>query len=608
MSLFKELKRRNVFRAAIAYLAAAWLVTEVADTLFQAFDVPGWATRFVIIALALGFLPTLIFSWVYELTPEGLKRESDVIRETSITQLTAKRLDLLTIGMIVVALGFILADRMWLSKQFTEQAAEFAESVNAPSQPPEPASQYPPNSIAVLPFVNMSADVEQEYFSDGISEELLNLLAKIPELKVIARTSSFAYKGKDVGIADIADELNVAHVLEGSVRKSGQQVRITTQLIRSADSSHLWSATYDRTLDNIFAIQDEIAAAVVGELRIALLGEAVPHAAATDSEAYSLYLQGRYLADRLTQEAYEEAELLLKHALTIDPGFAPAWRQLGEVYLGQEDFDRPIDDARKLAQYAFERSLALDPDFSPVYASLSLLARRNLDYAAADKYLQEVLKLNDDSVFPYGAAASLSRTFGRMNESMDLARKSIAFDPVSSSAYANLGYSCYYAMRLDEAASSFHRSISLNPANFRSYVYLGRVLLTQGKPQEALEVFQKSPHHPFRLAGLAMAHYALGDREAFTWTLTELTENWSEVMAFQIAEIHAFSGEIDAAFEWLQKALDFRDPGLNILLGDPLFEKMTSDPRYQSLVEKLGLLQYWQEMKLKQSGVESRSF
>ena len=323
MSLIQELKRRNVLRVAIAYLAAAWLLIEVAGTVFPIFDVPEWAVRFIVIVLALGFLPALIFSWVYELTPEGLKREREIVREASTAQMTAKRLDVLTIGMIVVALGFILTDRLWLDTRLKEQPVESTETVNAPFQAPGPAYQYPPNSIAVLPFVNMSSDVEQEYFSDGISEELLNLLARLPELQVIARTSSFAYKGTDVKIADIAQELNVAHVLEGSVRKSGNQVRITAQLIRSTDSSHLWSATYDRTLDNIFAIQDEIAAAVVGELRVTLLGEAVPQATATDPEAYALYLQGRHLTDRLTKEAYEEAELLLKGSLAIIPGLRP---------------------------------------------------------------------------------------------------------------------------------------------------------------------------------------------------------------------------------------------------------------------------------------------
>ena len=224
MSLYHELKRRNVFRVGIAYLALAWLLTEVSGTLFPAFGIPDWGVRFVVIVFALGFLPALIISWVYEFTPEGIKREKDVVRDSSITHRTAKRLDVFTIGLIVVALAFLLADRFWLSPRHPEQIAAPAAVVTdngqtSKSEPTEP--QYPPKSIAVLPFVNMSADADNEYFSDGISEELLNLLAKIPELRVISRSSSFYFKGKDVKLADVARELNVAHILEGSVRKAG---------------------------------------------------------------------------------------------------------------------------------------------------------------------------------------------------------------------------------------------------------------------------------------------------------------------------------------------------------------------------------------------------
>jgi len=262
MSLYHELKRRNVFRVGIAYLALSWLLTEVSGTLFPAFGIPDWGVRFVVIVFALGFVPALIISWVYELTPEGLKREKDVVRDTSITHLTARRLDVFTIGLIVVALAFILFDRLWLSPRLEQLTATAAEAVTDSVQTaaPEPAEhQYPPNSIAVLPFVNMSDDPGNEYFSDGISEELLNLLAKIPELRVISRSSAFSFKGKDFDMPTIAAQLNVAHVLEGSVRKAGNQVRITAQLIEASTDTHLWSETYDRTLDDIFSIQDEIA-------------------------------------------------------------------------------------------------------------------------------------------------------------------------------------------------------------------------------------------------------------------------------------------------------------------------------------------------------------
>jgi len=598
MSLFNELKRRNVFRVAVAYLAAAWLLIEVSGTILPMFGFGEAPARIVVVLLAIGFPLFLIFSWAYEITPEGLKREKEIVREESITHFTARRLDGITIGLIILALMILAADRLWLSpklelqKSATEMETSEAESAE---------SQYPPNSIAVLPFVNMSSDVEQEYFSDGISEELLNLLAKIPELQVIARTSSFVFKGKDVKIEDVAEELKVAHILEGSVRKSGDQVRITAQLIRSADSTHLWSETYDRTLSNIFAIQDEIASAVVAELKVALLGEEIPRATETSPDAYALFLQSRHVTNRYTKEAYAQAEKLLNEALEIDPGFAPAWLDLGEVYQVQEDFGRSVDEARELALAAYQNARRLDPNLALTYARLSLLARSNFDFTGADQYLQQALKLSEGSGFPFTAAASLSRTFGRFDKSIELAQKAAALNPVSSAAYANLGYSLYYAGNLDGAASSFRKSISLDPNRFRAHFYLGRVLLAQGASQEALASMQKVTADYFRLTGLVMVYQALGDTQKSDQALTKLTENWSEFAAFQIAEAHAFRGENDAALAWLYRALESKDGGLAVLLGNPVFTELTSDVRYQVLVEKLGLLPYFQELRLQSS-------
>lgn len=599
MSFYNELKRRNVFRVAIAYLAGAWLLIEVAGTLFPAFGVPDWAFRFVVIVFALGFLPALIISWAYEMTPEGLKREKDVIRDDTITHVTAKRLDGITIGLIIVALTFILADRFWLSPRFAEQSMAPLEAVTGHEQTSEPESiesQPPPNSIAVLPFVNMSDDAANEYFSDGISEELLNLLAKIPELRVISRSSAFSFKGKDFDIPMVAAKLNVAYVLEGSVRKAGNQVRITAQLIEARSDTHRWSETYDRTLEDIFGIQDEIALSVVRQLRVMLLGEATPKAATTDPEAYALFLQSRYVANQYTKEAQEQAELLLKEALAIDSKFAPAWNSLGNIYLSQEVFGRSADESKELAYAAYQQALTIDPGYAPTYASLSRLARLDFDYAAADNYLQKVLKLEAGLASSRGTAASLMRTFGRFEKSIDLARKSIALDPVRPAAYTNLGYSCYYALRYDEAATAFRKALSLNPERPRAHYYLGRVLLAQGEPQAALAEMRKEPVAVYQVTGLAMVYHAIENREASRQALAELINNWGETGAFQIAEVYAFLGENDAAFEWLQKAYETHDFGLAVLLGNPVFAKLTSDARYASFVEKLGLLPYWQEM------------
>ena len=374
MSLYNELKRRNVFRVAIAYLVGAWLLTEVAGTLFPAFGIPDWGVRFVVIVLALGFVPALIISWAYELTPEGLKREQDVVRDESITHLTAKRLDGITIGLIVAALVILAADRFWLGPDFEEHAAAPAAVVTDTVQTsgPEPTEfQPPPKSIAVLPFVNMSDDAGNEYFADGISEELLNLLAKISGLRVISRSSAFSFKGKDYDMPTIATQLNVAHVLEGSVRKAGNQVRITAQLIDTRSDTHLWSETYDRTLDDIFVIQDEIAAAVVDALKLTLLGD-TPKSEEINPEAYALYLQAMYVGALGNADAYEQSNAILKQVLAIAPDYARAWRGLARNYANQVgDGLLPRDEGDPLAREALKQALAINPDFAEAHSTLA---------------------------------------------------------------------------------------------------------------------------------------------------------------------------------------------------------------------------------------------
>ena len=269
MSFFIELKRRNVFKVTIAYAVMAWLVMQIAYVILNNVEAPGWVFHVILLMLGIGLLFAIFFAWAYELTPEGIKKEKDIDRTQSITHVTGRKLDFIIIGIMALALGYFAYDKLVLSA-FREAAMTEAitMAVGEQAAAEQEAAFENDKSIAVLPFVNMSDDAANEYFSDGISEELLNLLAQIPELRVIARTSSFAYKGKDVKIADIARELNVGHVLEGSVRKTGNQVRVTAQLIHAADSSHLWSESYDRTLDNIFTIQDEIAVAVVEKLKV----------------------------------------------------------------------------------------------------------------------------------------------------------------------------------------------------------------------------------------------------------------------------------------------------------------------------------------------------
>ncbi|MDA0992661.1 MAG: hypothetical protein O3A13_03400 [Proteobacteria bacterium] len=335
MSFFEELKRRNVVKMAVLYGIASWLILQVADVLFDALELPSSWVRLVLAVLILGFPLALIFSWIYEVTPEGLQRESEIERSQSITHVTSKRLDYIIIGMLALAIGlfafqYIRPPTVEVPNNAPEAAVQ-AAALAAPQ--PEQSILPDDKSIAVLPFVNMSSDKEQEYFSDGMSEELLNLLAKVPNLKVIARTSSFTFKGQNIEIAEIARRLNVAHILEGSVRRAGNTVRITAQLIRTADSTHLWSQTYDRPLDDTFKLQDEIANAIVQALQIQLMGGTLSHTegGTQNLEAYQLYLRGVNASNQNTRSSLDAAGEYLEQAIKLDPTFGRAWSQLSAI-------------------------------------------------------------------------------------------------------------------------------------------------------------------------------------------------------------------------------------------------------------------------------------
>jgi len=514
MSLYSELKRRNVFRVAIAYLALAWIVTEVAGTLLPAFGIPDWGFRFVVIVFALGFVPTLIISWVYEITPEGLKREKDIVRDDSITHLTAKRLDGFTIGLILVALAFVLADRLWFSPRLAVQLKAPAKVVTDSVKPTdsEPAiPQYPPNSIAVLPFVNMSSDPEQEYFSDGISEELLNLLTRIPELRVAARTSSFSFKEQNLEIPEIAKRLKVAHVLEGSVRKAANQVRITAQLIKTDDGYHLWSESYDRTLDDIFAIQDEIAGAVVDSLKLTLLGDA-PQSEPIDPEAYSLYLQAVYVGDPLTAEALEQSNAMLKQVLAIAPNYARAWRLLARNYSVQANRGLlPRDEGNILAREAINQALTIDPELAEAHSWFGMLvAEHDNDLAAAARHLQHALSLEPQNLVVISHSANFLKMLGRLDEAIAIQEYSLSHDPLNLIDHRNIGWNYLLAERLDEAIASARTLLMMNPDSEYAHSLLGQSLASKGENEAALKAIQQEPDENSRLLSLATAYHASG--------------------------------------------------------------------------------------------------
>jgi adenylate cyclase len=575
MSIIEELKRRNVIRVTSLYLVTSWLVLQVADILFDAFDVPSWSMRLLVAILILGCPLVIIFSWIYELTPDGVRRETEA--GGSNNPAIGRKINIAIGVLLAVAIGFLVIDRIVPETSSVDGAIATS------------TLEIPDLSIAVLPFVNISDDPSNEYFSDGLSEELLNMLVGIPELRVTARTSSFSFKNKDTDIPTIGRLLNVANVLEGSVRKSDDQLRITAQLINAKSGYHLWSATYDRKMDDIFAIQDEIAAAVVIALRITILGEA-PRARETTPEAFAAYLHGLHFYQQRTNDGYAKAVQYVQQALEIDPEYAPAWTLLGATYSNQALAGRiPFDDASTKALAAVEKALQIDPNFALAISARAWLAMvYERDYAGSAAYFRHALDLAPDNSIILGNAAVLARTLGRIDEAIDMTQRSLALNPVSAVGYVNLSDQLTHAGRPADAVEAARKAIELAPGNSAAKVNLAGAYLLAEQPEMAIEVAEQFDWPFYELLINAMAYNDLGRFDESNDALLVMTDQYADVRAFRIAAVHAWRNDIDSAFDWLYRALDENQPTRGIKT-DPFLKNLHDDMRWNPLLASLGL-------------------
>ena len=455
-------------------------------------------------------------------------------------------------------------------------------------KPATSLTAIPEKSIAVLPFANMSDDKANDYFSDGISEELLNLLAKIPQLKVTARVSSFSFKGKELDIPEIARRLGVAHVLEGSVRKAGDQVRITAQLIHAADGFHMWSETYDRKVDDIFKIQDEVAGKVVRELKLSLL-EPPPKARTTDPKAYALYLQAKELARHMNAAAFEQSDAFYHQVLEIDPRYAPAWNGLAGNLVDKAD-DGIVSSAEGYARAreAAEKALAIDPDYAPTHARLGRIAMFENDFAGAANHFERALTLDPTDLDVLQDAAFFLFDLGRMDEAVALQQAVVRRDPVNTTSLHYLGVYQRYSGRYDEAIAAFRTALSLNPGRGAVHFALGVALMLRGDAAGALAEVEQETDEGWRMTGLPMAYHALGRKSDSDTALAALIAKHETDSSCDIAYVYAFRGEADQAFAWLDKAVAYHDPGLGEIVPQNLFDKIHSDPRWLPFVRKIG--------------------
>lgn len=566
----------------------SWLIIQVAETIFPLFDYDDSVARTVVIVLAICFIPTLIFAWVFELTPEGLKKEKDIDRTQSSTLHTGKKLDRMIMVVLVLALGYFAVDKFVLDPARDQSKVETAREEGRTEALAESVSD---KSIAVLSFVDMSSDKDQEYMSDGIAEELLNLLAKIPELRVISRTSAFSYKGKSISLAQIAKELNVAYILEGSIRKSGDQIRITTQLIQTSSDTHLWSETYDRALENIFAIQDEIAAVVVEELKIKLLG-APPVVEKTDPEAFALVLQASHLYRQQTPEAMEQALMLFQEALAIDPDYPRAWTGLAGVYQRQVTIGgHSIRESKELALNAIDQALKINPEFAPAHKLLGKLATAyDNDLVAAAGHYQRALELDPSDM---SFIAHFLSGLGRNEEAVAFQKETISRDPLNAGSHYSLAVYSTFTGDLDSALAADQAALKLRPGRVFVNSDIGMIYLLKNEPEAALASFEKETDELARIKGTALALHDLGRKAEFETTLNEVQDRWGDKWPSEIAMVYAWIGDKNAAFQWLDKEIEVNGTyGWTQIPEDPHFRNLKTDPRWQALLTRVGVSEF----------------
>jgi serine/threonine-protein kinase len=570
-NFFAELKRRNVYKVAVAYAVVAWLLFQAASILLPTFEAPSWVMKAFTVFLALGFILAVAISWAFEMTPEGMKRTADVsaVEVRTLPYWSKRKFAAFIIGVAIIAIG-LLAFQLLRSPR----------STNAPRSDNK--------SIAVLPLLNESGDPKDEYFSDGLSEELIAALAQIRELKVIGRSSSFRFKERKEEPKTIGEKLGVATLLEGTVRKQGDRVRIVAELINAADGIELWTRTFDRELKDIFAVQQEIASAVASSLKVTLLGsEERPSANPKNIEAHNAYLQGHYYFHRRNLVDYRKAVGYYDEAIRLDPDYAIAYAERSEAWTligdltgeAKTDWVKARDDA--------EKAVAIAPGLAEAHAALGWV--RCFTQWKFDEGLRELKRAKELAPTNPTANDLLARVIvyvGKHDEAEKQARQAVEADPLASAPHNNLARVLWYEGKIDEADAVARKSAELQPNSASSRRWQVLVAIKRNDPETALREAQLEPDESYRRFELAVAQYARGDRKAADAALADLIAN-NRGVDYQIAQVYAVRGETDKAFEWLQVSFDNHDTGMLALLVDPLLTSLRGDPRYKALVAKM---------------------
>jgi TolB-like protein/Tfp pilus assembly protein PilF len=580
--LLAELKRRHVFRVMVGYGIFSFAVLQVTEPIMHGAELPAWVLKVVLVALALGFPVAVILAWAYDLTAQGVKRTPSST-DPGAPRFGRSRLLLpLAVSAVVLAIGAAGTGGWYAWKRATGPRAAGAVTGASPS-------------IAVLPFTDMSPQKDQEYLSDGIAEEILNVLTRLQGLKVIGRTSSFYFKGKNVEPSEIGRRLAVSSLLEGSVRKDGNRIRVSARLVNASDGAPIWSESYDREAGAAFAIQEDIARDVARALRVKLLDPAGSRATgrSTNTEAYEQYLLGQQHLRAMSNESIRGARDAFERAVLLDPGFAAAYAGLAEAWRKMAGYLAETSDettrSAKQSLAAAEKAIQLDPDLPDGYVARALY-RHGYQWAWKEGLddLERAMALSVGSAYvteQYGRALA---KLGRLEEALVQARHATELDPLSSNAWGTLA--TILGLRGDDVGAELaaRRCAQVAPDSMICNFSLGSLLLWQGRTAEAIDAFRRCPHEPLRLQGLAMAHFRAGDEAASRAALDTLVQKYATTAAYQVAQAHARRGEVDAAFQWLERAYIQHDLGL-AWVGAGGFRELHSDPRWKPFLRKMNL-------------------
>jgi TolB-like protein/Flp pilus assembly protein TadD len=576
-SFFAELKRRNVYKVAVAYIVAGWALSQGIAQVLPVFDIPNWVVRVLVLLIVTGFPIALVIAWAFEATPEGIKR-------TAVADAASER-SRGKVWIYVVIVGALLSIGLFFLGRYT--------AGNATPRHSAAATAAPQKSIAVLPLLNESGDPSDEYFSDGLSEELIAALGQIRNLKVIGRSSSFRFKDRKEEPKTIGEKLGVSTLLEGTVRKQGNKVRIVAELINAADGTELWSRIFDRELKDIFAVQTEIAQAVAASLELTLLGKdtTAANASTQNVEAHNAYLQGHFYFARRNVEDYRKAISFFDQAIRLDPDYALAYAERAEAWTFIGDLSpEEKKEAWAAARRDAEKAVAAGPNLAEAHAALGWVRFfSEWKFAEGLAELRRARELAPANPTANDLLARVLIYVGQIEEAEKLARQAIELDPLAYLARGNLARILLAEGKLDEANVEARKSAELQPAGAGNHRWQAVVAVLRGDGEAALREAQLEPNEGYRRFELALAHYARGDRPAADAALAEMVARDRNLLAYQIAEVYAWRGETDKAFEWLQISYDNHDTGALSLLIDPLMRGLRGDPRYKGILEKIGL-------------------